>query len=356
MKTTDILRVERIDRGKNTFLIRWQMTYLCNYSCDFCIQGDRAYHLEKAKHESAQIREKICENLIRFIEGTLIEKAERIELYLVGGEVTALKDFIPILERLIKANFPGEIKITITTNLSMSEDDCRKVAAILKGKKKRSLSLQCSYYADFAKEEEFFGKIKALTCRTRFRQALEKMKALKQRAFYQKVLLKLFYKENNLRIGIGYPLRNDDDYLQYLQFCDRHAEYKDVIHSIVIRDYKTSVSRSVKEKLKNSEEVDKKIKVTLKDGRVEYFSNNNNIGLILDEEPYFQPHGFLCDIGNRSMTIGPQGNMSRCVSSVDETLFGNICTQPPEFLPEKIRCQAKRCACAYYSLIENDLN
>ena len=97
MKSRDILRVEVGDTSRKTFVIRWRMTHLCNYYFDFCIQGDKQRHLARAKGESAQIREKICTNLLSFMENQLDGRVEKIVLYLVGGEVTVLPDFLSIL-------------------------------------------------------------------------------------------------------------------------------------------------------------------------------------------------------------------------------------------------------------------
>ena len=104
-----------------SFVIRWQVTSLCNYRCDFCVQGSREAHLEAAKVESVSIREKIADNLVNYIE-TKIGKEETVELYLIGGEVTILKDFPDILRKFIDCRFKGRIIVYLTTNLSMGPD------------------------------------------------------------------------------------------------------------------------------------------------------------------------------------------------------------------------------------------
>lgn len=340
MKSTDILRVENLQMDNKTYIIRWQVTYLCNYYCDFCVQGNKEYHLQRAKGESAQIREMICRKLIILMEEQLNEKAEVIQLYMIGGEVTILKDFLPILSRLLEVKFNGMLEIHITTNLSIDIKTCKKLVIMLKGKKNRRLTLSCSYYKEFTDEKTFFKKIDILTRRNIRQELLKKI---------------LHYRANIPKIIIGYPLSQDEDYEQYKQFIQDHMKYVDLIKYIVIRNYKTSISKSVKEKLRSTKEPKKNIKVTLKDGRTEYFDENSHIGLILDNELCFQPNGFLCDIGMRNITIDPQGNMSYCTSATQETMFGNICSDTPCFLKEKMRCPAKACPCSYYSCIENPI-
>lgn len=335
MKSRDILRIENFKYGRKTYTLRWRMTLLCNYYCDFCIQGSKEQHILQAKKESAQTREIICEKLIALME-SLNGKAESIRLYLLGGEITILKDFFPILSRLIEARFEGMLEILITTNLSMDVKSCRKLVSMANGKKNRRLILTCSYYPQKANEKEFFRKIGILTGRN----------------LYRRILRKWFHKQG-LSCSIAYPLCSDEEYEQYRQFIQRHTKYEDRIKYIIIRNYKTSISESTKKKLHRTEKPN--IKVTFKNGRTESVSENQNIGLLLDGELYFQPKGFLCDIKRKNLNIDELGNMSYCASAIDETMFGNICFDPPVFSEEKIRCQARWCGCGYYSILENDL-
>lgn len=340
MKSNDILRIERTDRDERTYVIRWQMTHLCNYYCDFCIQGNRQRHIERAKGESEKVREKICSNLVRFIEQELNGRADVLLLHLIGGEVTILKDFFPILKRLMGAKFQGEMKVHITTNMSMSKEMYQKLAAVAISRKgKRKLFVRCSYYKEFTSEEDF----------------LEKIKALSSKSVYQKFLIKYLHR-NDVSFAIGYPLFSDQDYMEYLRFCENNSQYASRVKPFTIRDYKTSVSQLVKEKLRVSDEEKEKktLKVTWKDGSVKYFSKTIDHCLLTNEEPYFRPKGFLCDVGCRFLTIDSVGNMSRCVEVSAETRFGNLCEGAPEYMTEMFRCPAERCTSNYYSLIEND--
>lgn len=341
MKSKDILRVERMDRNERVFVIRWQMTHLCNYYCDFCIQGEQQRHIKRAQGESSQIRWKICANLIDFIEKELNDKADVLLLHLIGGEITILEEFLPILKRLMNVKFQGEMKVHITTNMSMSTEMCRKLAAVvINAGKNRKLFVRCSYYKEFTDEDTFLSKIQALS----------------ERSIYQKFMIKYLHR-NGVSFKIGYPLFTDQDYEEYRQFCKNNPQYASKIKPFVIRDYKTSVSQSVKGKLRTDEEEKKikSLKVTWKNGTVKYFTKTIDHCLLTDEEPYFRPKGFLCDIGRNFLTIDSLGNMSRCVEAVAETEFGNLCEEIPKYMTEMLRCPAERCTSNYYSLIENDL-
>ncbi len=81
------------------------MTYICNYNCNFCIQGEKENHIRKSNGESVETRAKICDNLIKFIETKLDGKYKAINIYLIGGEVTILKDFYNIIKKLPNVNF-----------------------------------------------------------------------------------------------------------------------------------------------------------------------------------------------------------------------------------------------------------
>lgn len=58
MKNAEIETVENLRQDKGLFDIRWRVTTLCNYQCDFCIQGTREEHLRQAEGESEQLRKK----------------------------------------------------------------------------------------------------------------------------------------------------------------------------------------------------------------------------------------------------------------------------------------------------------
>ena len=115
IKNDDILEIRNLDT-RNCYQFRWQLTSLCNYNCDFCIQGKREKHIRDAQNESSKTRADIALKLKEIMDNLSDSTCGRIKMYLIGGEVTILKDFQTIFETLVSSTFHGEIHFYITTN------------------------------------------------------------------------------------------------------------------------------------------------------------------------------------------------------------------------------------------------
>ncbi len=361
MKSKDIIKIENLNRDGNNYIIRWNLTYLCNYSCDFCIQGDKKKHAEKSKKESIKIRTKICDNLIKFIESELNHKYDSINLYLIGGEVTILKDFINTIEKIVNCKFEGKITFVITTNLSCSLDTIKKLVSIFNKKYQyiRELYLSASYYKEFANEEEFISKIKILLSnhkvnRTGIKFIYRNLKKMLRKFKKSKTLNKIKNKVERVNVNIGYPIANDDEYREYLKFKHKYKNITNNIHSIIIKRYKTAISDKLKKKIVKDEKQRKNIKVTFNNGEIYYCENNNKISLKLDGEESFNSKGYLCDIGMNNISINNIGNISRCPSSKKNTTIGNMVDGNFKLPTEKIICKTENCNCSYYHVIEKN--
>lgn len=342
MKSEDIVKIENI-KSQNIFIINWNMTYLCNYYCDFCIQGNKERHIEMSKKESIETRKKICDNMIKFIETQINKRYKILEIYLIGGEVTILKDFLEIVQKIVDCKFKGLIRIHITTNLSIDKNTLKKLVKIFSKNRyyKRKMSLSATYYKEFTSEEEFVSKLKILSEENTI---LGKIK-------------KYIKKEKNIHMYVNYPLCTDKDYEEYMIFKEKYKRLVKRIGFIIIKKYKTSISELTKKKLfenerkiyKNSK---KTIKVTFKNDEVYYFNDNNKISLKLDNEMSFNPNGYLCDAGIYSIFISNLGIVSRCTSCKEQTIIGNIKEGIINMPVEKMICPANSCGCSYYRIIE----
>lgn len=361
MKSSDIVKVENLNRGKD-FIIRWSVTYLCNYACDFCIQGNKKNHIDKSKDESIKIRTKICDNLINFIENKLDGKYDFINFYLLGGEVTILKDFFDIIEKIVNCKFKGKISIRLTTNLSMSKEKVNRLVDIFNKKYPyiRELCVSASYYKEFANIDEFTEKIMILNKNNKIsklsflkntykllKKSIKRIKGIPTSNTIHKIKNKI----EKINVTIGYPISNDSDYIDYLKFKKKYQKFIPNIHFIVIKGYKTIISDKLKKKILKEEKQEKNIKVTFDNGEVFYCSNNNKISLKLDEEN-FKSHNYLCDIGMNNISISNIGNVSRCSSCKEKTIIGNMLDNNFELPKDKIKCPAYRCNCTYYKVIE----
>lgn len=362
MKNEDIIKVENLRYSSDTYVIRWNMTKLCNYHCDFCVQGTRQKHLLDSKGESNGIRMTICNKLVDFIENKLNHNYTYLHIYLIGGEITILKDFTELLSKLLSVKFDGDIEFHITTNLSADVKVLKEIKNLFKRKEcsySRRLSISASYYKEYTTENEFINKVKALDLEKNLKYYLVRKKHLfmnkkdKFSCIIYKCLKQLEKSTPNIVISISYPLVVDADYASYLKFKKRYHRMVSSINYIIIRNYKKSISDELKEKLSKNNK--KRIKVTTKDNSEYYFSGTNKISLAIEPTKHFNPQGFMCDSGVHSLSIGSTGIISRCPSCAKQTVVGNILEDDINLLNECLICPNTSCSCDYYHVIlKND--
>jgi len=337
IENTDIVKIENLNFQKDTFTIRWNMTKLCNYYCDFCIQGNKEKHIKDSKNESKELRKQICNKIIDIIENKISTKFSKVKIFLIGGEVTILKEFIEILEILMNCKFAGTIHIYITTNLSAKVEIIKKIKNIAEKHNNglRYINITASYYKHFTTEKEFINKIKILKCNP-FRYA---------NAFNKK------NKKSNLETHIVYPLITDEDYKKYLNLKYKYFIFASTIKYLYIRNYKQKISNNLKKKL-SKKQLFSKIKATSLKGKQYYFTTTSQIGFILQDTSQFNPKGFMCDTGIYNITINNLGIVSKCPSCTKLTQMGNILKDNIELCNQKDICSSTRCNCDYYHTIE----
>ncbi len=364
MTSNDIIKVENLSNTKDTFTIRWNVTYLCNYSCAFCIQGNKNTHIIKSKGESEENRRFICNHLITFIETNLNKKYKEIQMYLIGGELTILPDFLEMLSKIVNCNFEGLIQIHITTNLSADESLLNSLVTLFNQKyaNERVLEVSASYYKDYTTEEEFINKVKLLYGKNNLKnRTIGRLFNNRSLVFKFRKLLgkKLFNKGKKIankiqpiHVNIGYPLCIDEDYKDYIAFVKKYSYITRKINFIIIREYEKSISPKLKKKINKKYYKSNFIKVTIKDGSEYLLSSINQIRLLLDEENYFNPKNYLCDIGTNSISIDNLGIVSRCVSCKNDTILGDIKKETIVLPKTKFICKCNKCTCNYYTLIE----
>ncbi len=360
MKNEDIKIVENLRYSEDTFIIRWNITKLCNYSCDFCIQGNKEKHINDSIGESNEIRKKIAEKIVVFIENSLNHQYRYLHIYLIGGEVMILKNFNEIFNILLNTNFLGDIQFHITTNLSTDIKILKELKdnfQNMKSNYSRKLSISASYYKEFANEKEFIEKVKMLHASSNITYYLaSKKQHFQTKRLYDKVVFKILdaisKNKSVITVSVRYPLVEDNDYNDYRIFQKKYSKYADSIHYVIIRNYKKIISSKLKEKL--SRDNNKKIKVTLKNEKNYYFSSTSKIDLLLENNKCFNPFGFSCDSGVNSLSIGNLGVVSRCPSCAKETVVGNILKDDIKLLKENMICPSQSCSCDYYHKIKNN--
>ncbi len=339
-----IIEIENMSYRNNKYVIRWNMTKLCNYYCDFCIQGNKNKHLNDSIDENSGTRKIICDKIIYFIENELEGLYDNVSVYLIGGEVTLLNDFLIIVSRIVNSKFSGNIKIHITTNLSKNIDYLNELQKIFIGIDNRYLSLSASYYKEFTSYKQFIKKINTF-----------KLNNFIKRFICKKTNNKMFSKKSNINLNISYPLICDGDYKKYKIFKFRQiikrilytSNYK--VNYIIIRNYKKTISNELLEKLKNNKY--KNIKVTFEKNSIKYFSSITEMGHQLYNNRIFNPYGYICDSGINNISIDNKGMVFRCPSYKNKDEMYSLFTNDLKMNDEPFVCLNSNCTCNYFKKI-----
>lgn len=136
----------------NEVLIRWKITYWCNFRCEYCIQGNHddvnLMPLDTLLDHAAKINAFIKENL----------SDKKIRFVLIGGEIFVY-DVYKLFEVLTKdiKNF----SIQITSNFSFPIEKYKKtIDFVLKNNIKYNMVF--SYHYQYWKGFDFLDKLKTL--------------------------------------------------------------------------------------------------------------------------------------------------------------------------------------------------
>lgn len=342
MKSSDVERIEKVKFKRDIFDIRWRVTTLCNYQCAFCIQGSPEEHARQARGESAELRSSICDKIV-----SLVESAENryrvVSVGLIGGEVTILKDFPDILERLAGSDFSGEMRFSITTNFSADPDYFQRLIQPFRTAergKRRSLSLSASFYPEYVSIEQFSLKLREL-----YRLAGNKKHALRS-------LLGKFglMKSGYLSLSAGIPIIDDNDYEMYVKIKDSFEDTDIRIFPILIRKYDTNLSKENLQSFIAQEE--RRLRVTDVYGKTSYYPTIQALGASLENTDTFCPTGYLCEAGIRNIWIDAFGNVKRCPTIGSTMSMGSILDDTFQLYTSPKICTSDHCSCGVYGKIE----
>lgn len=342
MKSSDIKTIEGIRYKRDVLDIRWRVTTLCNYQCDFCIQGNREEHLKQAEGESSELRLRICDAIVRLVESTG-NQYRLVKVGLIGGEVTILKEFPDILERLAGCRYPGEMRISITTNFSADMAYLQNMLSRFRAGaagKKRVFSISASFYSEYVAAEQFSKKLRELSAC-----------AGKERNTFRRILYKLgLEKDSCLLLAAGIPIVNDRDYEEYVRFKDAFHDTDIRIFPIIIRNYDTSLSEKNLKGIIEREK--KKLAVTDIHGSKSYYPTIQALGAVLEQTDSFCPTGYLCEAGMRNIWIDAFGNVKRCPALGSTMSMGSILDGTFRMLEKPRICTSDHCSCGVYGKIE----
>lgn len=139
-----IIRVEPIEKYIS---LTWMINSRCNYDCMYCPEDlhdntSALASLDQLKQVWLDFYEKTKDQNLRY------------KLSLSGGEVTANKNFLPLIEFIKSGTFPIK-SIVVLTNGSASEKYYKKLAKLVD-------SLVFSTHSEFFDEKKFFHKVKII--------------------------------------------------------------------------------------------------------------------------------------------------------------------------------------------------
>ncbi len=345
MLSSDVVEIRKLSPRVKEFDLRWRVTNLCNYNCDFCIQGDKKTHVQNARGESENLRGDICESIVAFLED--LEGYSSVLISLIGGEVSILNDFPDILSKLVNCRFDGDITFHITTNLSQDTSWFYRLCDMFEkqsSQNKRTLSLGASYYKAYTSAESFEHKLISLSKHCRLTESLSE-------ETFRSRLLGLFgaVKHFDVRLSAVIPILNDEDCLTYDRMRNNLGEAGIDVSPLLIRDYKTDVSKQNKERLFG--EGPRRISVIDKYGNTKLYANIQAVGAALSDRDTFCPTGYVCDAGMHNIWIDSLGTVKRCPAIGSTMELGSVLGNNLKLLDKPGTCASDHCSCNQYSII-----
>lgn len=140
-------KIVKVEPTSPAIALTWMIGSRCNYACSYCPDE---YHDMTSPHPDL--------DKLKSAWDSFYSKTQHIglpyKLSFTGGEVTANKSFLPLVEYLNQENFNIK-QLMITTNGSASENYYRKLATVV-------TDISFSTHSEFFNEAEFFTKVRAI--------------------------------------------------------------------------------------------------------------------------------------------------------------------------------------------------
>ena len=347
MKNDDIIKIINTARRDGWMDLRWRVTSVCNYQCDFCIQGDRETHARLAAGESGEIRTAVCRRLRGIIDGLSEYRGVNIEL--VGGEIGIIREMPEIVGTLAGSDFDGPVMMHITTNFSAPAEFYAELTRIARRydrrRAERRLNITASYYAAYVSREAFSEKI-----REYLRLAGCKSGGSAAGALAGKVG-RLLGRRPAPALDVVYPVLTDGDYEDFLEM--QASLLKEPVHCrpLWIREHPVQVSETVKEKVLKKPAGGGAIRVTDREGRVTDYRDIQALGACLEDAERFCPKGCICDAGVHSVWVNAFGEAYRCPAIGSDMSMGSILDESFCFMEKPGICTNGHCSCNAFGVI-----
>lgn len=140
-------KIIKVEPTTEMISLTWMIGSRCNYDCVYChpeLHDKTSSHPDLSKLKSAW---ESFYNQTRHLNLPY-------KLSFTGGEVTANKSFLPLMEYLNSGNFNIK-QLIVTTNGSASENYYRRLATVV-------TDISFSTHSEFFNEAEFFTKVFAI--------------------------------------------------------------------------------------------------------------------------------------------------------------------------------------------------
>jgi MoaA/NifB/PqqE/SkfB family radical SAM enzyme len=137
------MKIIRVEPTEKIVSLTWMIGAQCNYDCMYCPSW---FHNNDRPHHTF---EDLKTTWLNFYSATC-DKNLPYKISFTGGEVTANKNFLPLIEFLQQQNV--SIRMLLTTNGSASERYYRSLAKLVD-------SISFSTHSEFFDEQKFFDKV-----------------------------------------------------------------------------------------------------------------------------------------------------------------------------------------------------
>lgn len=137
------MKIIRVEPTEKTVSLTWMIGARCNYDCMYCPSWS---HNDDRPHHTFEDLKTVWLN---FYSATR-DKNLPYKISFTGGEVTANKNFLPLIKFLRQQNV--SIRMLLTTNGSASKQYYQRLAALVD-------SISFSTHSEFFDEKKFFEKV-----------------------------------------------------------------------------------------------------------------------------------------------------------------------------------------------------
>jgi MoaA/NifB/PqqE/SkfB family radical SAM enzyme len=140
-------KIIRVEPTVPMISLTWMIGARCNYDCMYC---PSELHDSTSKHPDLDQLKQVWTNFYNKTQYSNLP----YKLSFTGGEVTANKSFLPLIEYLKNGNF-NIGQITITSNGSASQNYYLKLCKLVD-------TISLSTHSEYFDEKDFFTKVKAI--------------------------------------------------------------------------------------------------------------------------------------------------------------------------------------------------